>query len=78
MLGPRAGAFDDDGLPDDNDDEDLKNDPISQMDMTVRPSFFPSPFYIHRLSGPPTTLQARGVQPPIAESLGPAAFTAFC
>ena len=36
MLGPRAGAFDEDDIPDDIDDEDLKNDPISQMDMTVR------------------------------------------
>lgn len=36
MLGPRAGAFDDSDIPDDtDDDEDLKNDPISQMDMTV-------------------------------------------
>ena len=40
MLGPRAGALDEDNIPDDNDDEDLKNDPISQMDMTVR--LFPS------------------------------------
>ncbi|EJD03488.1 ARM repeat-containing protein [Fomitiporia mediterranea MF3/22] len=35
MLGPRAGAFDEDNIPDDMDDEDLKNDPISQMDMTA-------------------------------------------
>ncbi|KAL5519373.1 hypothetical protein ACEPAH_1056 [Sanghuangporus vaninii] len=35
MLGPRAGAFDEDDIPDDMDDEDLKNDPISQMDMTA-------------------------------------------
>ncbi|KAI5119706.1 hypothetical protein M0805_001421 [Coniferiporia weirii] len=35
MLGPRATAFDDDDVPDDNDDEDLQNDPISQMDMTA-------------------------------------------
>lgn len=34
-FGPR-GAFDEDALPDDNDDEDLKDDPISQIDMTVR------------------------------------------
>lgn len=34
MLGPR-GAFDEDAIPDDNDDEDLKDDPISRMDMTV-------------------------------------------
>ncbi|THH01586.1 hypothetical protein EW145_g6890 [Phellinidium pouzarii] len=34
MLGPRAAAFDNDDFPDDNDDDDLKNDPISQMDMT--------------------------------------------
>lgn len=34
VLGPR-GAFDEDALPDDNDDDDLKDDPISRMDMTV-------------------------------------------
>jgi hypothetical protein len=32
-------AFDNDDILDDNDDEDLKNDPISQMDMQVCPSF---------------------------------------
>lgn len=36
MLGPRGTAFDSDDLPDEFDDEDLKGDPISQMDMTVR------------------------------------------
>ena len=36
MLGPKGVAFDNDQVFDDNDDEDLKNDPISQMDMTVR------------------------------------------
>lgn len=36
MLGPKGVAFDNDEILDDNDDEDLKNDPISQMDMTVR------------------------------------------
>ena len=29
-------CLDEDDIPDDIDDEDLKNDPISQMDMTVR------------------------------------------
>ncbi|KAF5352862.1 hypothetical protein D9756_006082 [Leucocoprinus leucothites] len=33
MIGPRGVAFDNDELLDDNDDEDLKNDPVSQMDM---------------------------------------------
>ncbi|RXW18578.1 hypothetical protein EST38_g7277 [Candolleomyces aberdarensis] len=33
MLGPKGVAFDNDDYLDDNDDEDLKNDPISQMDM---------------------------------------------
>lgn len=28
-------AFDNDEVLDDNDDEDLKNDPISQMDLQV-------------------------------------------
>lgn len=35
MLGPRAAAFDDDDTPEDHIDEDLKNDPVSTMDMTV-------------------------------------------
>jgi len=35
MLGPKGMAFDNDEVLDDNDDEDLKNDPISQMDMTT-------------------------------------------
>jgi hypothetical protein len=35
MLGPKGVAFDNDEVLDDNDDEDLKKDPISQMDMTV-------------------------------------------
>jgi len=35
MLGPKGVAFDNDEILDDNDDEDLKNDPISQMDMTA-------------------------------------------
>ncbi|KAF6754194.1 armadillo-type protein [Ephemerocybe angulata] len=33
MLGPKGVAFDNDDYLDDNDDEDLKNDPVSQMDM---------------------------------------------
>ncbi|OBZ68625.1 Importin-9 [Grifola frondosa] len=33
MLGPRGMAFDNDDALDENDDEDLRNDPISQMDM---------------------------------------------
>jgi len=35
MLGPRGTAFDSDDFPDEFDDEDLKGDPISQMDMTA-------------------------------------------
>ena len=35
MLGPKGVAFDNDDYLDDNDDEDLKNDPVSQMDMQV-------------------------------------------
>lgn len=35
MLGPKGVAFDNDEILDDDDDEDLKKDPISQMDMTV-------------------------------------------
>ncbi|KAL0951964.1 hypothetical protein HGRIS_008615 [Hohenbuehelia grisea] len=33
MLGPRGMAFDNDDILDDNDDEDLKNDEISTMDL---------------------------------------------
>ncbi|RDX47886.1 ARM repeat-containing protein [Lentinus brumalis] len=33
MLGPRGMAFDNDDALEDNDDEDLKNDPVSTMDM---------------------------------------------
>jgi len=35
MLGPKGMAFDNDDVLDDSDDEDLKNDPVSQMDMQV-------------------------------------------
>lgn len=35
MLGPRGMAFDNDEILDDNDDDDLKNDPVSRMDMQV-------------------------------------------
>jgi importin-9 len=38
MLGPRGIPFDNDDVMDDSDDEDLKTDPVSQMDMQV--SFF--------------------------------------
>jgi len=33
MLGPRGMAFDNDDVLEDNDDEDLRKDPVSQMDM---------------------------------------------
>ncbi|KAF9225273.1 ARM repeat-containing protein [Gyrodon lividus] len=33
MLGPRGANFDNDDMLDESDDEDLKNDPISQIDM---------------------------------------------
>ncbi|KAF9445285.1 ARM repeat-containing protein [Macrolepiota fuliginosa MF-IS2] len=33
MLGPKGVAFDNDEIFDNNDDDDLKNDPVSQMDM---------------------------------------------
>ena len=35
MLGPRGVAFDNDDALEDADDEDLKNDPVSTMDMQV-------------------------------------------
>ncbi|KAF8079173.1 armadillo-type protein [Lyophyllum atratum] len=33
MIGPKGMAFDNDDVLDESDDEDLKNDPISEMDM---------------------------------------------
>lgn len=39
MLGPRAGAFTDENIPDEVDDEDLRDDPVSKMDMTVSSAF---------------------------------------
>ena len=36
MIGPKGMAFDNDDVLNVNDDEDLKNDPVSQMDMQVR------------------------------------------
>ncbi|KAG8219346.1 armadillo-type protein [Butyriboletus roseoflavus] len=33
MLGPRGATFDNDDILDESDDEDLRNDPISQIDM---------------------------------------------
>jgi hypothetical protein len=35
MLGPKGMAFDNDEILEDNDDDDLKSDPISQIDMQV-------------------------------------------
>lgn len=64
MLGPKGMAFDNDELLDDHDDEDLKNDPVSQMDMQVSRHFFqnyflpegvfkgPSRFFPTRLCNP--------------------------
>ena len=35
MIGPKGMAFDNDDVLEASDDEDLKSDPISQMDMQV-------------------------------------------
>jgi len=35
MLGPKGVAFDNDELLDVSDDDDLKNDPVSQIDLQV-------------------------------------------
>lgn len=35
LIGPKGMAFDNDEVLDSNDDEDLQNDPVSQMDMQV-------------------------------------------
>lgn len=39
MLGPRGANLDNDDIFDDDDDEDLKNDPISQIDIKVNVLF---------------------------------------
>ena len=36
MLGPKGMAFDNDDILEDDDDEDLKNDPVSQINMHAR------------------------------------------
>jgi hypothetical protein len=36
LIGPKGMAFDNDDVLEDSDDEDLKSDPISQLDMQVR------------------------------------------
>ena len=36
MLGPRGVNFDNDDILEETDDEDLRNDAISQIDMQVR------------------------------------------
>jgi hypothetical protein len=38
LIGPRGAAFDNDDIADDSEDEDLKADPVSQMDMKVSSS----------------------------------------
>lgn len=40
MLGPRGADFDDDVI-DESDDEDLRNDPVSQIDIKVRGLMLP-------------------------------------
>lgn len=50
MLGPRGMAFDNDDALEDNDDEDLKNDPVSTMDMRVCLFFVVSTMCIRRLT----------------------------
>lgn len=35
LIGPKGMSFDNDELLDSSDDEDLKSDPVSQMDMQV-------------------------------------------
>ncbi len=35
LIGPKGLAFDNDDILDDTEDEDLKSDPISQMNMQV-------------------------------------------
>jgi hypothetical protein len=37
MIGVGGPSFDDDDVIANNDDEDLRNDPISQIDLRVRP-----------------------------------------
>jgi hypothetical protein len=57
MLGPKGMAFDNDEILEDNDDDDLKNDPISQVDMQVGLPLItsvPCSFHLHRVSCEPS------------------------
>jgi hypothetical protein len=47
MIGPKGMAFDNDDVLEDSDDEDLKRDPISQMDMQV---CFVMPHFLSHIS----------------------------
>ena len=42
LIGPKGIPFDSDDVLQDSDDEDMKNDPVSQMDMNVCISSFVS------------------------------------
>ena len=42
MLGPRGSHFEDDDVAESIDDEDLRSDAISQIDITVSDSCFPT------------------------------------
>ena len=71
MLGHKGMAFDNDEILDDNDDEDLKNDPFSQMDLQVSSNSHPScsfPLSRHRYT---CNLSYKGVPPktPIISSM---------
>lgn len=53
-------AFDNDEILDDNDDDDLKNDPISQIDIQVKmEGTFSWETYSHLTLGPPSVFPAR-------------------
>ena len=41
MIGPKGMEFDNDDVLDDDDDEDLRNDPISKMNMRVSGATIP-------------------------------------
>ena len=58
LIGPKGIPFDNDDVLEDDDDEDLKSDPVSQMDMKVCVSWtlFPSLVFELKYSGPPSIL----------------------
>lgn len=63
MLGHKGMAFDNDEILDDNDDEDLKNDPFSQMDLQVSSNSHPPCSFPYLVIGTPAIFLTRVCRP---------------